>query len=153
MSCTEIMISNPVTLQAQANIGDALALLNEHHVHTLPVVDATGAFLGLFGTCELLGLLLPKAATWSGELDVGGIGFLPEGRPELHQRLEALHGETVADHLNTKAVCVHPDTPLMEALLLLRRSAAVLPVVEQGDNRLVGLITSNEALRRIAAEA
>jgi CBS domain-containing protein len=44
---------------------------------------------------------------------------------------------------------VHPDTPLLETVLLLLESRIALPVVDKDTGRLVGKIPSRTALGKI----
>ena len=150
MSCESIMLTNPIVLQMGDTVATALFKLSEHRIPTLPVVDEQGRFLGLFGSCQMLGLLLPKAATWDDNLSISDIGFLPETVADLHQRLAEVQHHAVTEFMDTKACRVHPHTPLMEALLMLRRSATVLPVVDKADGTLRGIITSGHTLAQIA---
>ena len=66
MTTESIMTSALFTLSPTDTVADALSLMQERKVRNLPVVDASGAFVGLFGMRRLSHLLLPIAA-----LDLG----------------------------------------------------------------------------------
>jgi CBS domain-containing protein len=113
----------------------------------VPVVDEKGHYLGIFGIYSLLRLTLPKAATL--EQGVEDISFIRCGLEELGERLREVEGESVLSGLRKDIPVVHPDTPLMETVLLLLRARIALPVVERETNRLVGMISSWGALEKI----
>jgi CBS-domain-containing membrane protein len=149
MSSAELMIRDPVVLSQHATVGQALDLLLAQRVPTLPVVDEDGRLRGLFGVCQVLGLLLPRVATWEG-VGVEDLAYMGEGLPDLAQRLGELRGRPVAGLLDEKTHAIGPDTALMETLLLLQRCGTIVPVVEGPDERLVGVVTPASALGRIA---
>ena len=49
-------------------------------------------------------------------------------------------------------ISIHPDTPLLETLLILYRNRISIPVVEKDDGRLVGMISYFDAGERILAQ-
>ncbi len=57
--------------------------------------------------------------------------------------------ESVLKGVRQDIPVVHPDTPLMETVLLLLRSRIALPVVDKNTGRLVGMISSWGALEKL----
>ena len=57
-----IMTPDPLTLNPDESVADALKKMYHAHVRSLPVVDAEGSFIGLFSICRLVEVLLPEAA-------------------------------------------------------------------------------------------
>ena len=53
MSCESIMIRNPKSVREEDTIGMAARDIVENHCISLPVVDADGRFVGLFGIFDL----------------------------------------------------------------------------------------------------
>jgi CBS domain-containing protein len=58
----KIMRSEPFTTGPDATISEATRLLLGHHINSLPVVDRTGALVGMLTTTDLLRGLLATAA-------------------------------------------------------------------------------------------
>lgn len=145
MNCQSIIAPAPVVLEAATTVEKAASTLLAQHFATLPVVDGQGRFVGIFGTRELIGLMLPRAARLGGELD---LGFVADGVADLKARLASFGGEPLSRHMAPHQA-VHPETMLVEALLLLQRGDAFLPVVD-GTGQLVGIVTAADALARLA---
>lgn len=147
MACSEIMTSNPVTLRGSDTVAQAAATLMEKRWIILPVVDETGSYLGLFGAFELLRILLPKAATLDHLLP--DLGFMADNLPALQDRFAEHEGEPVGSHLRTDLPVLHPDTPVVEALLQQFRARSTLPVVDKATNQLLGVVSYWDALAAI----
>jgi CBS-domain-containing membrane protein len=145
MKCDAIVSPAVAILSSEDAVADALATLVQTSAGQLPVTDATGRFLGVFGLRQILGLLLPKAALLSDGLD---LSFVGDDLALLGDRLGRSAGETVGAHM-----AAHPtigrDTQLVEALLLLYRGDSWLPVLDKY-GRLDGIVTAADALARIA---
>lgn len=150
MTAQTIMNPNPVALRSMDTVGTAAQYMLAHHLRHLPVVDEEGRYLGIFGIFSLLQLTMPKAVMVNGGLE--DVSFLSGGLPELRGRLQEHADELVIDSLRQDVPTVSPDTPLIETVLLLLRTRMALPVVIEETGRLVGTISSWEALNRIAGE-
>jgi CBS domain-containing protein len=57
-TAAELMTSPPVTIHADADLGSAARLINDHHVKQLPVVDASGRLIGIVSRRDLLSAFL-----------------------------------------------------------------------------------------------
>ncbi len=150
MTAQTIMNANPVVLHPADTVGTAARYLVSHHLRHVPVVDEEGRYLGVFGIFSLLQLMLPKAATVDRGLK--SLSFVGDSVEELREHLRAVAGESVLSGLRKGIPVVHPDTPLMETVLLLLRTRIALPVVEKDTGRLVGMISSWDALQQIVGE-
>ncbi|CAA7611506.1 conserved hypothetical protein [Magnetospirillum sp. LM-5] len=146
MTCQSIISAPPATLAKTDTVTQALGVLLTHRVPMLPVVDAKGHYVGVFGLKEVVALVLPKAARL-GE-DLGDLGFLSDGLADLRNRLATQGKEPVGKHVAAHR-SVAPETQLVEALLLLYRGDSFLPVVD-GSGVLVGVVTAADALTRMA---
>jgi CBS domain-containing protein len=147
MTAQTIMNPNPVTLRPTDTVGTATEYILNHHLRHLPIVDENGRYLGIFGIYSLLRLILPQAATVEGGLE--DISFLHGPLSDLGKRLRHVEGESVMKGLRQDIPLVHPETPLMETVLLLLRARIALPVVEKETGRLAGIISSWGALEKI----
>ena len=108
----------PITIRSDADYQSALAMMQEHAVHHVPVLDREGRLAGIVAERDLL-----LAAS----------------------RYLQSHVE-VAEVMHRGAVTVTPDTPLAQAATLLaRHKIGGLPVVA-GAGQVVGVITETDML-------
>jgi len=147
MSCADIMTRNPRCVREDDTIGDAAREIIEFNYINLPVVDAEGRLVGLFGIYDLLALLVPRVAVIGNLLP--NLRFLGDDDSELHRKFAALKGSPVRRAVNREAARVYTDTPLIEAIRLFCRNHMTIPVVERGSERLVGMISYWDAARHI----
>ncbi len=59
----QVMSRRPITVEAGAAIGEAAALMLEHHISCLPVIDGEGRLLGIVTTRDLLRAAFPRIDT------------------------------------------------------------------------------------------
>jgi CBS domain-containing protein len=150
MTAQTIMNPTPVVLHPSDTVGTASRYLLDHHLRHVPVVDEAGRYLGIFGIFSLLRRTLPQAATLEGGLE--NLSFVSDGLQELREHLQQVADESVLTCVRQDIPVVHSDTPLMETVLVLLRTRIALPVVEKGTGRLVGIISSWDALKTIVDE-
>lgn len=151
MSSESMMTPAPVTLTPDRTVGEALAELLAHRQSAVPVVDREGRYLGMFGARDLIRALLPKGATLDDMLP--DLSFVTEEMDDIRDRLGRILDHRIGRHVDESAPVVHPETPMMETLLLIYRSRGMLPVVERKTRRLLGVVSGSEALARIAGKA
>jgi acetoin utilization protein AcuB len=128
MQIGERMNTAVVKVQPADSVRTAWALLREHHIRHLPVVD-DGRLVGIV-TDRDIRLVFPSALT-------AGTG--------KQDPFEALEKVKVAEIMTKNVVTVTPETSIVDAArLLLKRHIGGLPVV-YGD-LLVGIITDTDIL-------
>jgi len=149
MSCRAFMTVDPLTLRGGDSVGMAAERLMANRYIILPVVEADGRYIGLFGVFELLGLLLPKVATLN--TLVPDLGFMADDLPGLQARLGGLRDKAIGPLARRDLPVLRPDTPIIQALLLLYRNRIALPVVEEASGRLVGVLSYWDALAAVGA--
>jgi len=152
MSVDAIMTRDVVSLRPDNSVSTGLRIMHERHRRSLPVVDDSGNFLGLFGVRQVVHLLLPKAA----QIDFGltNLSFMPDDLGDLLHRLHEVGEQPVTDFLEPpgKLLKCTPATPLPELLELLHQSFNTsLPVivVEGDSDRLVGMVSSWDVLEKL----
>jgi acetoin utilization protein AcuB len=122
-----------VTSDWNAPCDQADATMQQHGIRHLPVLDGT-RLVGIVGRHDLMRSALAFA-----------LGFGERGRTKL------LHSLRLKEVIGEDPVTVGPDQPAGEAAqLLLERRIGCLPVMEDGT--LVGIVTSSDLLRLLAAE-
>jgi CBS domain-containing protein len=146
----EIMDAEPATVRPDTPVEDVVRLLRDHELPGLPVVDESGACVGIVTEADLV---LPDD---QGDLHIphyvnlfGGTVFLePLGRFE--RRLRKAFASSAADMMTAEPDSVGPDSTVRDAARLIHESGHNrLPVVEDG--RLVGVVTRMDVLGALAA--
>ncbi|HEX4160391.1 MAG TPA: CBS domain-containing protein [Rhizomicrobium sp.] len=148
MSCTAIMTKCPLTIAEHETVAEAAAKLIEHHSTSLPVVDSTGGYIGMFGICDLLGLLVPRVAL-AGNF-MSNLRFISDDPRELRHRYEEVKRRRVSEVADRDAARLAPDEPEIEAIRLCCRSRTPIPVVEKETDKVVGIISCWDAIRALA---
>ena len=125
------MTPNPITIDADATVVEAIHLLKEKNVRRLPVMRK-GRLVGIVTERMLLGFSPGKSSsldTW-----------------ELHYLLART---AVTEAMNPKPHTVTPETDLAEAAALIhdRKLNGVTVVNKAGD--LVGILTTTNALEAL----
>ncbi len=152
MTADQLMNSHPVVLRDTDTIGTAAEQIMSHRFRSLPVVDRDGRFLGIIGVGCMLRLVLPKAATFKKGLN--DLRYISSSLEDLRERLDRVIDQPVTICLDSDVPVVHPNTPMIETLLILYRTKMALGVVDETTGRLVGVISYFDVGERImAAEA
>lgn len=146
MTVREVMTPNPVTVTPETPVGQAAALMLERRINGLPVVDATGALVGIICQSDLIAeqkkLPLPSFFTL---LD----GYIPlTSLKHLEREVERIAAANVGQAMTHHPMTVGPETPLSQAAaLMVDRNFHTLPVLAQG--RLVGVVGKEDLLRSL----
>jgi CBS domain-containing protein len=146
-SCSAIMHSPPTHLYADSTVHEAIELLIDHHMYNVPVVDRNNKFVGEISVKRLVGLLLP--ASLSMEQGLKNTGFIRENLADIKNRLDAVKNHPITPYIATDITVVYPDSPLIDAMMLLFHKYIRIPVVNRDDGRLVGGISLITLLRAL----
>jgi CBS domain-containing protein len=146
----DIMDATPATVNPDTPVDEVIALLRQHELPGVPVVDGEGQCVGIVTEADLV---LPDD---QGDLHLphyinlfGGTVFL-EPLSRFEDRLRKAFASTAADMMTEDPDTVAPDTTVQEAARLIHESGHNrLPVVEDG--RLVGVVTRLDVLGALAA--
>lgn len=147
MKCSDIMTTPPTRLHTDNTISEAIEILLEHHMYNLPVVDSDEIFVGEFSARRIISLMLPASLTM--ESGLRNVSFVRETREDLKSRLHSFHEHPVARYMATDITVVYPDSPVIEALMLLYQKYMRIAVVDRTDGRLVGGISYITLLRAL----
>jgi CBS domain-containing protein len=139
MTARLIMNDRPVSVDRQARLRDAAALIMKHKFRNLPVIDEQGRYLGVISSNRLLCIILPKAATMEPPLE--RLEFVHDTIEDLRERWYEAADRPVTEFLDSDVETVAPDSSLDETLLTLYRNRTSLPVVERTTGRLVGIVS------------
>ena len=141
---TGMPIEDAPRLRADEPVVEAVRTLLASGLPALPVVDADGALVGLFGEREFMAALFPG---YVGELHHAA--FVSGRLDEALEKRAACAQEPILRHMNTEDVAVgdeFSDVALAETFLHHR--VLVVPVVSAGRPR--GVVTRTAFFRRLA---
>lgn len=128
----EIMRSPVVVIEMTATIEEAQALMEEHNVRRLPVVDSEGRLVGIVSQGDLREASALKASV----------------NPYAPEATESWL--TVEEIMTPNPITVTPDTPIWQAAeLMIEHKIGGLPVME--GSRLVGIVTTSDIMRLVVA--
>ena len=147
VQCSAIMHSPPTHLYLDNTVHEAIELLIDHHMYNVPVVDRNNKFVGEISVKRLVGLLLP--ASLSMEQGLKNTGFIRENLADIKNRLDAVKNHPITPYIATDITVVYPDSPLIDAMMLLFHKYIRIPVVNRDDGRLVGGISLITLLRAL----
>ena len=135
------MTKQPITIDPDAPLATAAAVMREREIRHLPVIDAAGRLMGMITDRDLRSAVFtPLVAE-----------YLPsdEGR-QLRGVGETLENLRVRDAMTWDTVTTGPDVSLAQAAaVMFSARVGSLAVVEAG--RLMGIITERDVLRALAA--
>lgn len=136
----DVMTRAPITIDPDAPIGTASAVMQEKAIRHLPVVDGEGRLLGMLSDSDVRSAAFAPAF----------IEFLSaSARRRLRSVEERLENLRVRDAMTWDAVTIAPDAPLPQAAaLMFERRVGSVPVIEAG--RLLGIVTERDVLKALA---
>lgn len=136
MLVREVMSRRPVTVRPDTTTKEALGLLDEHGITSMPVVHADGRIVGVVSEADLVRDALPhdpRSHMLTGE------GEAPAAPPA-----------SVTDVMNHHPLTVTGDVDLAEAVELMTSTAVKsIPVVDDA-NRVVGMVSRRDVVHLLA---
>ena len=124
----ELMASNAVTIQAESSLSGVAATLAEYDISGLPVVDRSGALIGVISQSDIVRLRAGSIPTsgWQGLL--------------------------VRDLMTHPAITIQASASLHEAArLMTEHHVHRLVVVAERDGGPIGVISESDIVREVAA--
>ncbi|HEX9374495.1 MAG TPA: DUF190 domain-containing protein, partial [Roseiflexaceae bacterium] len=133
----DVMTPDPITIVQTIALGQAAALMAEHDLKRLPVVDDQRRLVGMVSRADLLGTVAERLRQ----------------RPAEPLRLPPGGPATIGDIMLRDVPTAHRDTPLRAALDRLLETDKRRVVVVDDDRRVVGIMTDGDVIRRAARHA
>lgn len=134
MTIEKAMSSKVVTLDARSTLLQATRTMKDNKIKHLPVVDGSGALVGIVTDRDLKRASASDATTL-----------------EVHELLYLLDKVTIDSVMRKNVVTIEPGTALKQAAaLMVEKGIGCLPVVNGG--QLVGIITRTDVLRYFAGQ-
>lgn len=132
----DVMTKDPVTVQSDTSVKEALVLLARHGVTSMPVVSSARQIRGVVSEADLIRESVARdSRLQETPLDQGGDPMLPR---------------TVDEVFTPHAVVVRPDDDLATAVeLMTSTSVKSLPVVDR-KQRVIGIVSRSDVVRLLA---
>jgi CBS domain-containing protein len=145
MQASDVMTTPVITVSPATTVQEIAAILLEHRISAVPVVDEKGAPVGIVSEGDLLYRMeagIERHRSW-------WLNLLTDRAAAARDFLKS-HGRVAAEIMTRPVVSVSPDTPLSDvAGLLERRRIKRVPVVQGG--RIVGIVRRANLLQAVAA--
>jgi CBS-domain-containing membrane protein len=147
MKATDVMVSNVITVDVNATVGDTAAILLNNHISGAPVVDEKGGLVGIVSEGDLMRrpeIGTARRRSWWLEL-------ISTKWASANEYIKS-HSRKVADVMTRDVITAKPDTPLGDIAALLERNRIKrVPIVE--GSKLVGLVSRANILQALASAA
>jgi CBS-domain-containing membrane protein len=150
-TAADLMMSNPMSIRADATVREAVEMLTDHGFSAAPVIDEVGRPLGVVSRADILVHDREKgtrqrAADYYERADLA-TGTGERLGPGFH--VEMVDSALVRDIMTPAVFSVRPETPAASVVgQLLDLKVHRLFVVEE-DGTLVGVITALDLLRHL----
>jgi CBS domain-containing protein len=131
-------------LRRDETVGAAVKKVLDSDLPALPVVDAEGRLVGIFGEREFMTALFPGYLK-----ELRYAGFVRRTLDEAIDKRAACRADPVGDHVNAEHIEVPADfSDAQVAETFLHHRVLIVPVVDSGQVR--GVITRTDFFRRLA---
>jgi len=150
MDCKSIMAPIKTSLYTDELAATAITHMVKEHMGLIPVIERDGKFAGLMSGDGLVDHLLPK--TVRSVVAPKNIRYLNETSAELQGRLESVRQQTIGELIDRKVATATPNTPVIDALMLIKNKQYIVPVVDD-DKKLLGVISFFSVLNALDAFA
>lgn len=147
MTIENAIITDVIAARPDDTVKTALILMEKHNIRSVPVIDETGDYRGMFNIRQLLKKLLPHIATTENNLPT--LDFIQNASPQIAGRLHELEPCKVSDVMDTDIPSITAAIPHTEAMMRLVRHGSPIPVVHKGSSRFHGLLTEQSMLAEL----
>lgn len=142
------MTKDVITVTPATTVTELAMLLASHKIGGAPVIDSSGALLGVVTESDLIDqkkkIHIPTVVTILDSV------FYLENPDKMEKEMKKIAGSTVGDIYSKDPLTVTEDTPLDEiATLMAEKNVHTLPVM-QGDT-LVGVIGKKDIIKTLIA--
>jgi CBS domain-containing protein len=145
MRAKDVMTEKVIGINAKKSVFDAAELLLVAGVSAVPVVDDTGAVVGIVSEADLIRRAEIDTATKKSWL----AGLL-DSEVSAARDFVTAHTHRVCDVMTKEVVTASEDTPLRELVgLMERHNVKRVPIVR--DDVLVGVVSRADRAHRVAA--
>lgn len=142
----DLMTRDVVTIPPGMAVASIARVLAMRGITGLPVVDPSGAVLGLVTAADLTCRLAPPPRP-----EPAWLRWLFADPAPAAERYARAHGFVAEDVMSSEVVTVASDTPAGEIAALLEKHGIRRALVTEG-GRLVGIVSRSDLLRAVTAE-
>lgn len=148
LTARDIMTPEPVTVGPDTGVTDAARVMAERSVGALPVVDESGALVGIVTEGDLIMQdVRLEFPTYIHLLD--GFIMYPPAHARFEHELKKAVAAKVRDVMSPHPVTVSADAPIEDvATLLAEKDVSRLPVMD--GEKLVGIVSKHDIVKAIA---
>ncbi|HEY4346790.1 MAG TPA: CBS domain-containing protein [Gaiellaceae bacterium] len=135
MKVQDLMTKNVRTVEAGCSLKDVAALLAEHRIGGVPVLDSAGEAIGVVSKADIVikERAEPPPRGWHRLFD----------RAQADEIAAKVSARTAGDAMSSPAVTITPDMPVsIAAERMIEHGINRLPVIKRGE--LVGIITRHD---------
>jgi CBS-domain-containing membrane protein len=140
------------TLYENAPLHKAVSVITSKRLAALPVINEQGVFVGTIGVNGLLEMLLPQAvrsALADNDDNVSSLTFMDDNVDELRKRLALMSDATVGKLAKRDVPVIYPDSPVMEAVLLLLRGEDEVAMVDRETHKFICMVSALDLLHTL----
>jgi CBS-domain-containing membrane protein len=141
------------TLYENAPLHKAVSIITSKRLSALPVIDEQGKFVGIIGVGGLLEMLLPQsvrtALSRHDDDSVPSLSFMDDNMEELHNKLDKMSETPVGKLAKRDAPVIYPDSPVMEAVLLLLRGEDDVAMIERDTRKFICMVSALDLLHTL----
>jgi CBS domain-containing protein len=149
MKVRDIMTSEVITVQPDTPVHEIARLMHSHDVSGLPVVDDTGAVIGVITELDMI--IRHTRLHMPAYLQIWEARIYLESPGRWQERLRRMTGVTAAELMTAPVLTIGPDAEIEDlAELMVQRRINPVPVVEAG--KLVGIVSRSDIIRLMADE-
>jgi CBS domain-containing protein len=146
----DVMSRNPVVVQRETSLTEAIKILAERRISGLPVVDDSGKLIGIISETDLM---------WqeTGVTPPAYIMFLDSviylQNPATYERdLHKALGQTVGEVMSKDPITISPDKSLRDAARLMHdKHINRLPILDS-EGQVIGILTRGDIIRAMASD-
>jgi CBS domain-containing protein len=146
MNIGHIYKKNPLSINENKSIEEALAILNTHRFNGLLVVNDKEKVVGIISLQDIAGAVVPEEMRTNTNL---AASMFKEGF--FQERCQEIKDQPIKKYMRKDFTKVTPESSVMEILAdFLHNDLYIIPVYEH--DKLVGVITRSE-IRDVLTEA
>lgn len=139
----DIMLDNPITIQNDKSVGDAVELFAKHDIGCLPVVDANKKVVGFLSDGDIIEYVVRNVSKRN--LAMGQVRSWVQ-IDCFNQYLKEVIGDPVYDCATSRVISIESNASVKEASRLFKRKhLKQVPVIDNG--KLIGLLSRRSIMR------
>ena len=145
MKAADVMVTNVITVGADAHVQDVARILLNARISGVPVVSSNGELIGIVSE----GDLMRRAEAGTGRRRPWWLVLLT-GKEVLAAEFIKEHSRKVSDVMSREVITAAPGTPLSEIANLLEKNAIKrVPIIDK--SKLVGIVSRANLLQALAS--